>query len=63
MCTVSVVIGYGQGVDKWTRESYEKFHELIEKAREFDKAANQENCPETEKEKWLNQLKDNMNQL
>jgi hypothetical protein len=55
MCTVSVITDYGRSIplDQWTPVRLEEFKRLVERAKAFDAIANQPDCEDPEKAKWL----------
>ena len=56
MCAVSVVLDYGRGVEKWTREGYNTFKDLLHKAGEFDRMNGEPNCENESKKDWMKEL-------
>ena len=54
MCTVSAIHDYGRNVQTaWTIEGLQEFHKLLEAAKKFDQVTGQPDCEDTEKTKWL----------
>lgn len=61
MCAVSVILDYGSKIERtsWTKDSFNGYKDLLERAKEWDEKTNQPDCPHPEKEKWMD-LVENM---
>lgn len=58
MCVVSNISDYGRQIqwEEWNPTKYRDFSDLIEKAKQFDKAHGQPDCVDPEKQKFLDEL-------
>lgn len=65
MCAVSAVLDYGTRIDPglWSRHVYDSFLDMVQKAEQFDKAANQPDCTDPAKAQLLGKLKSLVEQL
>lgn len=56
MCTVSVITDYGMQrfpQEYWTPQTWPTFKQLVKEAEVFDKATDQADCVDPEKDAWM----------
>lgn len=55
MCAVSAIYAYGQQrpLTEWTQPGYDAFKNLLRTAEDFDRIAEQPDCEDPEKAKWM----------
>lgn len=65
MCSVSAVFDYGRRIptEKWTGDSLEAFKRIIKQAEQFDEIADQPDCEDPEKSKWLKEVEDRLTRI
>jgi hypothetical protein len=65
MCSVSAVTGYGMGIPDhlWTPQTWPPFKQLVEKAVEFDKVAEQPDCIDPAKDEWMKRIEERITKL
>ena len=55
MCVVSMVLDYGRTIppERWRPDTWRPYKQLIEQAKEFDRIAEQPDCDDPEKARWM----------
>jgi hypothetical protein len=60
MCAASVIYDYGSRIPpyKWTTDGYDRYKEIIDKAKEWDKIMDQPGCDDEVKADWMKLVED-----
>lgn len=65
MCAVSAMYDYGRQLPEqwWRPQQFYKYQELIKKAEEWDRMANQPDCEDSAKAEWMKAIEERMRKL
>lgn len=60
MCMMSVVTGYGMGVQQnhWTPVTWKMFQDLVARVDKLDSALGEHECIDPAKDEWLKKMSD-----
>lgn len=65
MCSVSAITEYGMRMpdNMWNQQNWPPFKQVVEKAIEFDKIADQPDCIDPAKEEWMKRIEERIQRL
>lgn len=66
MCVVSVISDYGRNsvpAWQWTTDTWKSYKDVLEKAAEFDKVADQPDCEDPHKTEWMRAIEERITKL